>query len=376
MSAFRAVQKTNDAAQPFKQESNFWYLCGINEPDWLLIIDGGSGQSWLVMPDRTEVQRLFDGGLSADEARSISGVDEVIASSEASELMQRLARRHQVVHTLVEPSYAAQLGFELNPSFAKTRRMLETNFKEIVDVRKTIAALRAVKQPIEIKAIQTAVNCTVSAFQSVRDHMRSFKTETDIEAEFSYVQRKKGATGHAYEPIVAAGMNACTLHYSQNRSALKNRQLVLMDVGAEYNSYAADITRTYARGEPTKRQKQVHGAVESAHHQIIALLKPHLGVQEYQAGVDVIMKEALDSIELDSDESSLRRYFPHAISHGLGIDVHDSLGAPKYFQENMVLTVEPGIYIPEEGIGVRIEDDILITATGNSNLSSRLSTGL
>ncbi len=149
-----------------------------------------------------------------------------------------------------------------------------------------------------------------------------------------------------------------------------------MDVGAFYGGYAADISRTYVKGEPTKRQAAVHQAVEVAHHRIIKLIEPMLSVEEYQRSVDKIMKEALDSIGLQSDDTGLRKYFPHAISHGLGIDVHDSLGAPKYFETNMVLTVEPGIYIPEENIGVRIEDDILVTANGRKNLSAALSTGL
>jgi len=174
---------------------------------------------------------------------------------------------------------------------------------------------------------------------------------------------------------VAAGANACTLHYAHNRSKVMGRQLVLMDVGASYGGYTADITRTYAKGEPTKRQRQVHEAVEAAHHRIIGLIRPMLAVDEYQREVDAIMREAIASLGLPSDDAALRRYFPHAVSHGLGIDVHDSLGSPRFLQAGMVLTVEPGIYLPEEGIGVRIEDDILVTAAGNENLSRRLSTG-
>jgi Xaa-Pro aminopeptidase len=149
-----------------------------------------------------------------------------------------------------------------------------------------------------------------------------------------------------------------------------------MDMGASYGGYAADISRTYVKGQPTKRQLEVYAAVEAAHQRIISLVEPMFSVEAYQVAVDKIMSEALSSIGLQSDKDGRRRYFPHAISHGLGIDVHDSLGAPKYFAENMVLTVEPGIYIPEENIGVRIEDDILVTSSGHKNLSAGLSTGL
>jgi Xaa-Pro aminopeptidase len=154
--------------------------------------------------------------------------------------------------------------------------------------------------------------------------------------------------------------------------------MVLIDIGARVNGYAADITRTFAV-KPTKRQTQVHAAVERAHKKIISLLKPGLMLQDYIKAVDDIMKTemiGLGLIENMNDNETYRRYFPHAIGHGLGVDVHDSLGSSRKLQEGMVLTVEPGIYIPAEGIGVRIEDDILITSTGHKNLSGSLSTDL
>jgi Xaa-Pro aminopeptidase len=213
----------------------------------------------------------------------------------------------------------------------------------------------------------------------VRQKLPTLRYEYEVEAEFSYYLRRHGAKGHAYDPIVASGQNACTLHYVDNTSRLKKRQLLLLDIGARSGGYAADITRTYALGEPTKRQVAVHEAVQDAQRQIISLLKPDLSIEEYHRDVDVIMKQALLSLGLMKDmedDTAYRTYFPHAISHGLGIDVHDSLGGPRYLQPGMVLTVEPGIYIPDEGIGVRIEDDILITDTGHANLSARLSTDL
>jgi Xaa-Pro aminopeptidase len=142
------------------------------------------------------------------------------------------------------------------------------------------------------------------------------------------------------------------------------------------DGYAADITRTYAVGTPTDRQRAVHAAVETAHKAILALLKPGLSFAAYLSEVDQIMKQSLDSIGLLKTDSDYHRYFPHAISHGLGLDVHESLGGHEALKPGMILTVEPGIYIPEEKIGVRIEDDILITEDGHRNLSGALPTGL
>ncbi|MBC7512512.1 aminopeptidase P N-terminal domain-containing protein, partial [Candidatus Saccharibacteria bacterium] len=358
------------------QESNFWYLCGVEEPNWLLVLDGTRGKSWLVSPELSDVHKTFDGSLSHEDAKRISGVDAVINSTELVELLRQLARVHPHVYTIGQTPHASHYNFVLNPAIDQNRQMLDLYFTQVQDCQKELAVLRAIKQPDELKQLHKAVAVTVAAFTMVHEKMSSYGNEFQIEADFAHSVRMSGATGCAYDSIVAAGSNACTLHYSKNSTKIRTRQLVLMDMGALYGGYAADVSRTYAKGEPTKRQREVHGAVEAAHHRIIRLVEPMLSVESYQSSVDKIMTEALTSIGLDSDEAGRLRYFPHAISHGLGIDVHDSLGGPKYFQENMVLTVEPGIYIPEEGIGVRIEDDILITSTGHKNLSASLSTGL
>lgn len=376
LSAYGRLQRSNDAAHPFTQEANFWYLTGIEEPDWTVVIDGFQNRSWLVMPDISDVHMTFDGGLDATRAKDISGVDKVITNDEALKLIRELAKKHSLVHTVAAPLYADHFNFSLNPSIIRNWQNLERQFNQVQDIQKDLAKVRAIKRPEEIEMIRKAVKATVKGFEFIRQNINSYKNEYEIDADMSWSMRRSGARGHAYDPIIAAGKNACTLHYSHNRSPVKSRQLILMDVGASFGGYAADITRTYVKGEPTKRQKAVHTAVESAHEQIINLIKPSLSVEDYQRAVDDIMRTAIGGLGLGEDEKALRTYFPHAVSHGLGIDVHDSLGGPKYFVENMVLTVEPGIYIPEEGIGVRIEDDILVTTKGRENLSAALSTGL
>lgn len=376
LSAYGRLQRSNDAAFAFEQEANFWYLCGIEDPDWQLIFDGTTDTSWLIMPDVDEVHRIFDGGLSAEEAKRISGVDHVVTAREGGERIALLTRTHPLVYSLDTPPHSDHYNFSMNPLPAKHWSFLERTFERIQDCRKELAILRSLKQPDELAMIQKAVNATIAAFDTIHSAMSTYKNEFEIEADFMHSVRRAGASGVAYDSIVAAGLNACTLHYGKNHASIRSRQLTLMDMGAKVGGYAADISRTYAKGEPTRRQREVHSAVETAHHRIIALLEPMLMVEEYQRHVDSIMSEALESIGLGSGEESLRRYFPHAVSHGLGIDVHDSLGGPKFLQEGMVLTVEPGIYIPEETIGVRIEDDIAVTAKGHKNLSGSLSTGL
>jgi Xaa-Pro aminopeptidase len=374
LSAHTQVQGVNDMASRFEQESNFWYLTGIEAPDWQLIISGN--ESWLVAPEIDEAHQIFDGSLSLEQARRISGIHTIITTHEAEALIAELANKYSSIATLGKDPRSKHYDFVLNPAPMKLYRTLKKIFENVNDCRLDLAKLRAIKQPQEVEAIKKAISLTVDAFQQVQDKLASYMYEYEVEADFSHRFRVKGAKGHAYEPIVASGKNACTLHYVKNQDRLEKNGLLLLDIGARADGYAADITRTYALGTPTKRQQQVHEAVKSAHKEIISLLKPGLSVVEYQEKVDEIMKQKLTDLGLLKKPQDYRKYFPHAISHGLGIDVHDALGRPEKFEEGMVLTVEPGIYIPEEGIGVRIEDDILITRSGHENLSAALPTSL
>lgn len=379
LTAYAQLQRGNDAAFKFEQEANFWWLSGIEAPDWQLIIDGSRHKSWLVAPDIDEVHRVFDGSLSPEEALRTSGVDAVLTRAEAEEKIAELARQHAVVFTLGDDPYAEHYDFSRNPAPDALKRRLSRTFADVRSVRREMSRLRAIKQPEEIAAIECAIAVTIDAFQSVRPLLGNLRYEYEVEAEFSYYFRRHGAAGHAYDPIVASGAHACTLHYDTNSGALVDRELLLLDIGARHEGYAADITRTYAIGRPTERQAAVHRAVAEAQRTIIALLKPGLAIKDYHESVDMIMQDTLLSLGLiksRDDTASYRHYFPHAVSHGLGIDVHDSLGAPERLEPGMVLTVEPGVYIPEESIGVRIEDDVLITADGHRNLTAALSTEL
>ncbi len=374
LTAYQKVERRGDAAHPFVQESNFWYLTGIGDSDWRLIIDGR--KSYLVAPAVSETQLLFEGAMSWEAAKKVSGVDEVLSMTEARELLDRLAKEHDGVYTLAPHPHEEHFGFALNPAQENLYAELNSTFHETKDIRPTLNKMRAIKTDDELKNIRQAIAVTIGAFEQVKSTISSMSHEYEIEAVLNSEFRRTGAQGHAYEPIVASGANACTLHYGHNNDLLLANGLVLIDAGALVGGYAADITRTYATGTPTARQIQVYEAVESAHHKIIALLGPGLSVKEYHEKVDTIMKDALKALGLLNAPDDYRKYFPHAISHGLGLDVHDSLGAPTQFEPGMVLTVEPGIYIQEEGIGVRIEDNILITKEGHENLSASLSTSL
>lgn len=373
LTGYYAMQLSGDMAAPFLQESNFWWLTGIDEPGWRLIIEPARHHVTLVAPDVSETARIFTGGMSPQEAMRRAGAQEVISASEFEPHLRHLARTHTVVTTLD----VQDESFVINPARKELIAMLRRTFATVEMIDKELVSLRAIKTEEEIRRIRQACKLTVDAFTRIHDEFAQYTHEYQVEGAFSAEFRSHAAT-HAYAPIVAAGERACTLHYEKNAHSIRTRDLVVIDIGARINGYAADVTRTYAIN-PSKRQRAVHAAVQHAHEQIIALLQPGLVVAEYARGVDEIMKDALQSLGIlarRDDETTYRTYFPHAVSHGLGVDVHDRLGSPRYFEPGMVVTVEPGIYIPEEGIGVRIEDDILITQNGHENLTRKLSTDL
>lgn len=371
-----SVQRVGDMAYLFTQESNFLWITGINEPDWQLIIDAKNNRTYLVEPAISDTTRIFEGAVDAEYIKETSGVDEVIQPIDAQVLIKKLSQEYDTVYSLGPDPSRDHYDFMLNDGPVNQWNELQQQFKAVKDIRPILAKKRAIKSDDEIAAMKKAIDISIEGLRSLKNNLDEQHNEYQLEAQLSYTFRYSGAQGHAYEPIVASGLNACTLHYTKNNDALPENGIVLIDAGARFNGYCADITRTYAIGTPTDRQIAVHAAVEKAHHAIIALLGPEKSVKEYHEEVDAIMIDALKSLGLYKKPADYRKYFPHAISHGLGIDVHDSLGAPTHFKPGMVLTVEPGIYIPEEGIGVRIEDDILITKTGTDNLSGDLSTSL
>lgn len=374
MTAYDAMQLSADMAAPFLQESCFWWLTGVEEPGWKVIIDGTRKHMTLVKPERSEVQRIFEGETPDSEIVARSGADEIIEARDFEHYLRDLARKHPLVYTAYDKT---SYEFVLNPAPRNLYDMLTRIFTSVEDVTAQIHELRAIKSDAEIAAVKKAIALSVNAFREIRDDLARYKYEYEVEAEFTKIFRSHNAL-HAYEPIVAAGAHAVILHYTANAGRIAARDMVLIDIGARVGGYCADITRTYALN-PTKRQRAVHAAVERAHQRIVTCLGPDVLVRDYLHKVDEIMKDALQEVGLltdRGDNDTYRRYFPHAISHGLGVDVHDSLGAPRYFRPGMILTVEPGIYIPEEGVGVRIEDDILITTDGVENMSRRLPTSL
>lgn len=377
LAGYQEMQRSNDTTFPFEQEANFWYLTGIESPDWRLIIDGKRRKSYLVSPQVSRTQEIFDGSLSYEDALRISGCDQVLGRDEADSLLLHLKTEHPIVYTIDESKLLAQYyPMAFNPAQKELGAYLKNRFQDVRSCEREINNLRMIKQPEEIDCIKKAIKLTIDGFQVMATERQNYKYEYEAEARLSYDFRRRGALGHAYSPIVGDHHNACTLHYVANNDRLKPRSLLLIDAGASYLHYAADITRTYAIGQPTSRQKAVHAAVLRVQKACIDAVRPGATLKEIHRLAEELIKEELVGLGLYKDDDSVGKYFPHAIGHGLGLDVHDPLPASEPLQPGMVLTIEPGIYIHDESIGVRIEDNILVTETGAINLSRALSTDL
>ncbi len=369
------VQRNADTTLSFRQDSNFWYLTGLNNPDLTLVID--KGREYLILPWRDPLQDIFDGKTETESLSKRSGINAIFENKEGwKQLKSRLNKVRHIATISPGPVYVKRQGFYTNPAraiLAKHLIQIAPN-AELLDLRAHFIKLRSIKQPEEINAIQSAIDITTASFKSIKTKLSKYQYEYQIEADLTRDFRRQGASGHSYEPIVAGGLNTCTLHYVANNDQIDTKKLLLIDAGAEVDNYAADITRTYSLKEPTKKQRLVYEAVQQVQIHAVDLLKPGVSLREYEQEVENFMGEKLRELQLikSINRQNVRQYYPHGTSHFLGLDAHDIGDYKKPLEPNMVLTVEPGIYIQAQNIGVRLEDDVLITDSGNKVLSRRL----
>lgn len=381
LSAHGLLQRNADNVFPFRQDSNFWYLTGLDEPDLTLVIDGTD--EFVMVPGRSGSREAFDGAVDFDKLTHLSGIKEIISEEDGWQRLGKRLKEVGKVQTLLAPApYIEQYGMYTNPARLRLVERLQTWQPdiELIDIREPLVTLRSRKQPEELAAIQAAIDTTAAGFKAVTAPKRlaEYSYEFEIENGLTTAFRTEIASGHAFPPIVAGGKRGVTLHNVSNSGKLTRGDLVVIDVGAEVCHYAADITRTIALGKPTKRQAAVFAAVKDVQAYALNLLKPGTLLKEYEAAVEAYMGEKLCRLGVIHQVSheAIREFYPHATSHFLGLDVHDVGNYSQPLEPGMVLTCEPGIYIPEEGIGVRIEDDVLITETGHEVLSKDLPTTL
>ncbi|HVV26301.1 MAG TPA: aminopeptidase P N-terminal domain-containing protein [Candidatus Saccharimonadales bacterium] len=371
------LQRGADGAYGFAQDASFWYLTGIDEPDVLLVMD--RDKEYLIAPELSDYQKAFDGAESHALLARRAGIAKIYDGKEGwQQLAGRIKKVKHVATLAPPPARLEQYGLYVNPARASLVAKLKSYNAELqlLDLAPHLSRLRMIKQPAELRAIQAAIDITAASLKDAfrPSKLKKYATEYQLEAEIAYGFRKRGAAGHAFAPIVAGGKRACTLHNVANNAPLRADELVVADVGAEVEHYAADITRTISLSAASRRQQTVYKAVLEAQDYAMGLLKPGVRLREYEHQVELFLGEKLRELGLIKtiDHQKVRHYCPHATSHFLGLNVHDVGDYDRPLEAGTVLTVEPGIYIPEEAIGVRIEDDVLITDTGVKNLSRRL----
>ncbi|MGI9027430.1 MAG: aminopeptidase P N-terminal domain-containing protein [Candidatus Saccharimonadales bacterium] len=367
------MQASGDRAFPFQQDSNFFYLTGLKEPEVILVIDANT--EYLIVPERSEVRIAFEGVLDTTHMTQVSGIQTILTATEGWKRLATSLKRLKKVATLTPPeSYIEHYEMFTNPSRQRllTRMQAETKSLKIIDVRSHLTNMRMIKSDYEIDAIQQAITKTQRLFEHIESVRPNIDYEHELLAEVSRFATNQ-QSAYAYDPIIASGTNALTLHYVKNNSKINKKSTLLLDIGLTHNGYAADITRTVSYA-PNKRQGQLFSAVSEVHAYAVSLLKPGITIKEYEELVFQHMGEQLQKLGLINEitKESVREFYPHSTSHFLGIDVHDVGDYQKPLAAGMVLTVEPGIYSRQDQVGIRLEDDVLITKDGCKVLSDAL----
>ncbi len=382
------IMPTNaDGTMGFKQNSDLYYLSGLDQEETLLIIypDAPEDQYKEIafVKETSELIEIWEGHkFTKQEAIEISGIKNIQWSSHFEQILKTIVYSAEQIY-LIDNEHIR------NSSSVETQNdRLNLEIKEKYPLHKIerlaplLNVIRMQKETIEIEALQKAIDITEKAFRRILKFTKPGVFEYEVEAEFIHEFIKNRSNGFAYTPIIASGSNACVLHYIENTLACKDGDMLLLDVGACYANYNADMTRTIpVNGRFTKRQKQVYEAVHDVLNFATQIMTSGTYWVDYQKEVEKYMESKLIDLGLftrndvekqDKHQPLFKKYFMHGVAHHLGIDVHDVWDKYKPFASGMVLTCEPGIYIREEGLGIRLENNLLITDKGAVNLMNNI----
>ena len=371
----------------FFQETHFYYLTGHSEPGAaLLLLPDSASQSGspsngpreiLYLPKRDPSEEIWSGPkMGPDDP----GVKEKTGFASASSTVEsydnlrgdlaKLAKDYPAIYTMLPPS--PEEGY---PHFTEVTNWVKAAapHANLKDITPAIDAMRQVKSPGELALLRKAIDVSVDAQFEAMKRMQPGLYEYQIASLMEQIHEWGGCSREAYAPIVGAGFNSTVLHYDGLNSQVQSGDVVVMDVGGEYGGYAADITRTIpANGQYTSRQREIYNIVLGAQNAALAAVKPGANLYRGKGSLQQIVVDYFSSHGQDKDGHPLGKYYPHGISHHLGLDVHDPGDRDRPLEPGMVVTVEPGLYIPEENIGIRIEDDVLVTKDGYEILTARL----
>lgn len=382
------IMPTNaDGTMSFKQNTDLFYLSGIDQEESILVIFPEAKEEKfrevLFLKETSELIAIWEGHkYTKEEATTASGISTVFWLSQFEQIFNTMITQADCVYLNTNEHLRAVTTVETRD--ARFIKWCQAKFPlhEQKRLAPIMHLLRAIKSPLEIELLQQACDITEKGFRRVLSFVRPGVTEYEIEAEYIHEFIRNRSNGFGYEPIIASGSSACVLHYVENNKACNDGEVLLMDVGANYANYNADMTRSIpVNGRFTSRQKDVYGAVLRVMRGAMDLLEPGNAIPTYHQQVGKLMESELVGLGLldktdvknqDPAKPLYKKYFMHGTSHHLGLDVHDYGDMQRPFEPGMVFTVEPGIYIQEENLGIRLENDVVITTEGLIDLMAKI----
>ncbi len=379
------IMPTNaDGTMPFRQNNDLFWLSGVDQEESVLVVypDNNDEKEILFLKETNEHIAIWEGAkLSKEEALYVSGISTVYWLSEMEDKLNELISKCDGVY--LNKNIHSRSASDVETRDDRFRKAFsEKHNKEILEVAPIMHELRSVKSEIEISLLQNACNITEKGVRRILPFIKPGVMEYEIEAELMHEFLRNRSNGFAYQPIIGSGRDSCVLHYIDNNKVCKDGDILLMDFGAEYANYASDLTRTVpVNGRFSARQKDVYNSVLYVMKEATKMLRPGTTFKEYNSEIGRIMESELIKLGLldkhdvqkqDPKKPLYRKYFMHGTSHYLGLDVHDVGNFDWPMKEGMVFTCEPGIYILEEELGIRLENDILITADGPKDLMKNI----
>ena len=379
-----AYPTSADGHLPFKQHSDILYLSGADQEESILVLFPDAHKKELrevlFLKETNDLIAVWEGAkYSKEEAFEISGIQTVFWLTDFDRVFHEMVVNSERIYMNGNEHLRAHVDTELRHD--RMNKWIKETYPahEFERSQPLLHRVRGTKSEKEIEVLRMAAAVTKKGYERVLKFLKPGVWEYELEAEFMHEFLVNRSRGFAYTPIIAAGGNANVLHYIENNEQCNDGDLVLFDVGAEYGNYTCDVTRCFpVNGKFTARQKEVYNAVLRVHDGAISMLRPGIMLDVFHQQVGDLMTQELLALGLisakdvenqDPSWPAYKKYFMHGTSHYLGLDVHDYGLWTVPVEEGMVFTVEPGIYLPEEGIGIRIEDDIVITADGHENLT-------
>lgn len=370
---------SGDSTMPFQQHRDILYLSGVDQEESMLVLfpnaSNPNQREVLFLKETSELIAIWEGEkLTKEAAFETSGIKTVYWLNQFETIFNQLMSEAEGIYFNTNEHLRANTEVQ-----TREHRFIEkckTNYPahQVYKSAPILHAIRSVKEQEEIALMQTACDITKKGVQRVLDFLKPGVWEYELEAEISHEFLRNRSKGFAYTPIIASGKNACVLHYIENNMQCKDGDVILMDFGAEYANYASDLTRSFpVNGRYSQRQRDVYNAVLHVKKEAEKLLVPGTLIPEYHKEVGKIMEAELVKLKLidatdiknqNPDWPAYKKYFMHGTSHHIGLDTHDSGLYHKPIEAGMVFTCEPGIYIPEENLGIRLEDDLVVQAKG------------